>query len=296
MQKFTIKDIENLTGIKAHTLRIWEQRYTFFQSKRKESLHRFYDNEDLKKLLRISFLYHNGWKVSAIARLSDEQILAEVRRAEPGNNNIHGFIAQLLGCAVDFDEYSFIRLLDTISEKIGFDACIREACYPYLQTVGLLWSTNNIIPAQEHFTSYIIQNRIIRETEKVTLQERQKPEIILYCPQGEHHELPLLFINYALRKNKWGTIFLGSNVHLNILEPVAEIGNIRFIYLHLITNFTGFTLDDYLEKVCRQFANKTIVASGAVLQQNQRKFTNLVTLKSDEAIMKFISRQDLGNT
>src|SRR4051812_33881111 len=118
MQTFTIRDIENLTGIKAHTLRIWEQRYSFFTPKRKDSQHRIYDNEDLKQLLRIAFLYHNGWKVSRIATLSPEQVAGIVRESAIGNENHALFISQLMEAAIDFDEYSFITILNSLFEKI----------------------------------------------------------------------------------------------------------------------------------------------------------------------------------
>jgi len=118
-----------------------------------------------------------------------------------------------------------------------------------------------------------------------------KPDIILYAPKGEYHELPLLFINYLLKKNNWGTIFLGPNIDLTVVEPIAEMEGIEFIYLHLITNFTGFFIDDYLEGVCKKFPNKTIVASGVEMLKAQRQFRNLVLLKRDEDIYRFIKKE-----
>src|SRR6478672_6586541 len=211
MQVFTIRDIENLTGIKAHTLRIWEQRYDLFTPRRKESQHRIYDNEDLKQLLRISFLYHSGWKVSKIAALSEGQITGLVNEATIGNINYRVFINQLIEAAIDFDEKRFITVVNQVTEKIGFEKCVVDLCYPFLVKIGLLWSTNNVIPAQEHFTSYIIQNKIIVETEKLEMGNTT-PSIVLMSPKGEFHELPLLFINYLLKKSGWGTVYLGSNI------------------------------------------------------------------------------------
>lgn len=292
MQKFTIRDIENLTGIKAHTLRVWEQRYGFFQAQRKESMHRFYDNEDLKKLLRVAFLYHTGWKISKIADLGEGAVLEEVRKAAlAGNSQQASYVIQLIEAALDFDEYTFSSLLDSITAQIGFEDCITQVCYPYLQKIGLLWSTNNIIPAQEHFTSYLIQNRIIKETETITRKEKQLPQLVLFGPRGEHHELPLLFINYLLKKNHRGTVFLGPNVELPVLEQVASLPGIRYIYFHLITNLTGFFLDDYLEQVCRLFPDKRIIASGVSTAQSQRTFANLTILRSDKEIYEFV-RED----
>lgn len=289
MQSFTIRDIENLTGIKAHTIRIWEQRYHFFTPKRKESQHRFYDNEDLKMMLRIAYLYHNGWKVSKIAALSQEQITELVRNAKVSAGDYTLFINKLIEAALDFDEPAFIDIINDVINKEGFEKCIVEVCYPYLLKLGLLWSTNNIIPAQEHFSSYIIQNRIIAETDK--LQARQtNPEIMLICPEGEFHELPLLFINYLMRKKGWSTIYLGTNVKINEVAEVASLPHVKYLYIHLITNFTGFELDDYFEHLCRTFSDKKIYASGEGLKLMQRCFTNLSLLLSDKAIYDFINR------
>ena len=252
MQNFTIRDIENLTGIKAHTLRIWEQRYRFLTPKRKESLHRFYDNEDLKNMLRISFLYHRGWKVSKIAALTPEEIVLKVQETAPGPPGAGHWVTQLIEAALDFNEPAFVAVLQEATAAMGFEQCILQVAYPYLHKLGLLWSTSNIIPAQEHFSSYIIQNRIIAEMEKIDAGAAA-PEIILLCPQGEYHELPLLFINYLLRSHGWATLYLGTNVRKNELEQLSGLPSLRYVYLHLITNFTGLFVDEYLEEVCRIF-------------------------------------------
>jgi len=287
MQSFSIRDIENLTGIKAHTLRIWEQRYSFFSPKRKQSRHRFYDIDDLKTLLRIAILYHMGWKVSRIASLTPAQVIDEVGKVDfttAGNNQ---YINRMIEAAVDFNEAVFVSLMNEIISNIGFEACICQVCYPYLQKIGLLWSTNNIIPAQEHFSSYIIQNRIIAETEKVTPSTR-KPEVILICPEGEFHELPLLFINYLFRKNGWSTMYLGTNISRKELYEIALSQNAEWIYLHLITNFTGLYIDEYLENICTSLPGKKIIASGAGISGVQRTFVNLKLLKSDKEIHELI--------
>lgn len=292
MQTFSIRDIENLTGIKAHTLRIWEQRYQFFTPKRKDSQHRIYDNDDLKKLLRISYLYHTGWKISKIAALSHEEILEEVKKGGTAEGNYARFVSGLIEAAVDFDEKAFTGLMNEVSEKIGFEKCIVEVAYPYLKKIGLLWSTNNVIPAQEHFTSYLVQNRIIAETETIA-QSKNKPEIILVCPQGEFHELPLLFINYLMRKNGWGVLYLGVNISKNELLQLNQLESVNHIYIHLITNFTGMYTDDYLEEICRQFPDKKILASGEGISQVQRSFTNLTLLNSEKKIYDFINHRKL---
>ncbi len=287
MQAFTIKDIENLTGIKAHTLRIWEQRYDLFTAKRKESKHRIYDNEDLKQLLRISFLYQSGWKVSKIAALTQQQITDLVNQATFGPVNFQAFINQLIEAALDFDEKRFITIINQVSDNIGFERCVAELCYPFLLKIGLLWSTNNVIPAQEHFTSYLIQNKIIAETEKLEIKSNT-PSIVLMSPEEEYHELPLLFINYLLKKSGWCTLYLGSNISTRQANEVLSRPGVHYLYIHTLTNFTGFAIDDYFENVCRTFHNKKIIASGEGVKKIQRSFVNLTILNSDLRIYDFI--------
>ena len=148
MNHFTIKDIENLCGIKAHTLRIWEQRYNkLFVPKRKQSQHRIYDNDDLKELLRISFLYHNGHKISKIAELNPEQIQQLVETFSITEDNHEVFIHQLIEAGVDFDEEKFEKIVNGLVLRVGLEKSIINVFYPFLQRIGLLWMTNNLIPA-----------------------------------------------------------------------------------------------------------------------------------------------------
>jgi DNA-binding transcriptional MerR regulator len=292
MQSFSIRNIELLTGIKSHTLRIWEQRYNFFKAERKESKQRIYTNEDLKKLLCISFLYHNGWKVSKIAALSEGEIEAEVRGTAPDSSNYKTFLQQLLEAAIDFNEAAFVGVLNQLIHTIGFENTILQVCYPYLQRVGLLWDTNNVIPAQEHFATYLIQARLISETEKFSAFQNASPEIVLFCPENEHHELPLLFLNYLLRKHHWNVLYLGKNIKLADLQETAVLTGIKALYLHLITNFTGLHIDDYLETLRKAFPGKIILASGKGIEQSQRTFVGVHLLRRDEEIFEMIENQN----
>ncbi|MBB1285665.1 MerR family transcriptional regulator [Flavisolibacter sp. BT320] len=295
MQNFSIRQIELLTGIKSHTLRIWEQRYDFFKAQRKESNMRFYTNEDLKKLLCISFLYHNGWKISKIAALSDQQIQEEADKTDINLSNYNTAIQHLLKAAIDFNEAAFVTKLNELAEIIGFEKLITDICYRYMHRVGLLWDTSKIIPAQEHFSSYIIQNRIISETEKFSASQNGDPEIVVFCPENEFHELPLLFVNYLLRKNEWRVLYLGANAGLKEVQEAAKIKGVQYLYLHLITNFTGFSVDDYFETLRKSFPDKIILASGKGIEQSQRNFVQFHLLRRDDEIYRFIEKRKPGN-
>lgn len=292
MQNFSIRQIDLLTGIKSHTLRVWEQRYSFFKAPRKESNLRFYTNEDLKKLLCISFLYHNGWKVSKLAALSDREMAEEVEKTPLAKANYLTAVQHLLKAAIDFNEAEFVSVLNDLQTIIGFEKLIVEVCYPYLQRVGLLWDTSKIIPAQEHFSSYIIQARVISETEKLSATQNGDPEIVLFCPEQEYHELPLLFINYLLRKSGWRVMYLGVNIGMEDLKEAVQVSGVGYLYLHLLTNFTGISIDDYFETLRKTFPDKTIVASGKSIEQSQRNFVNLRLLRRDEEIYRFIEKRE----
>lgn len=292
MQNFSIRQIELLTGIKSHTLRIWEQRYDFFKAQRKESNMRFYTNEDLKRLLCISFLYHNGWKVSKIASLSGEEVIAEAETIDINERNYPTAVQQLLKAAIDFNEAGFVGILNDLVDTIGFEKVIIQVCYPFLHRVGLLWDTGKIIPAQEHFSSYIIQNKVISETEKYSNLQTGDPEIVVFCPENEYHELPILFINYLLRKNGWRVLYLGVSSKLEDIKEAARLPGVRYLYLHLITNFTGFSIDDYFETLRKTFPDQIIVASGKGLEHSQRNFVDLQLLRRDADIYRFIERRE----
>lgn len=290
MYQFTIRDMENLCGIKAHTLRMWEQRYGLIAPRRKESKHRLYDNEDLKKLLRVSILYHRGWKISKIAELEEAALIEAVHAAPPTADEYHYHISRLMEEAFGLDKEGFVQALEQVIQTAGFEKTVVQVCYPLLQKIGLLWTTSHLIPAQEHFCSYIVQHKIIAETDKLPPPPDAAPEIVLFSPHGEHHELPLLFLHYLLRKRGWTTLYLGADVKLELLKPFATQQTVTHLFVHTVINFTGFGLDDYFEDVCRTFRDKQVVASGAAVFSLQRTFTNLLLLKSDESIHRFVQR------
>src|SRR3982751_3024072 len=185
MNNFSIKDIERLSGIKAHTLRIWEQRHGLLLCKRKESQHRYYDNEDLKQVLRIAHLYHNGYKVSKIAKLSPEDIkkLANVGSSE---NSYGILINQLVEASIDYDQPRFVSIIDTTMLQLGFEKSIVHVFYPFFEKIGLLWMTEHVLPAQEHFSSYLIQNKIIASIDAIEQPVKGNSRVIIFSPSGEH--------------------------------------------------------------------------------------------------------------
>ncbi|MEO8713347.1 MAG: MerR family transcriptional regulator [Parafilimonas sp.] len=285
MNNFTIKDIENLSGIKAHTLRIWEKRYSIITPKRKESNHRFYDNEDLKQVLRITNLYNNGYKISAIANMNEDELLGYETTAVSAEGML---VNKLLEAALDLNEFLFNQTLDEAINISGLEACMIKVVYPYLEKIGILWMKNEALPAQERFASNIIIKKMVNEIDKIESSfTNHQPSVILFTPPKEYHEIPLLFMYYLLKKNHQHVYYLGANVTLDVLDAFSKTNRSAFLYFHVITNLTHDNIDNYLLRLTNHFADQKIVMSGMLAKTVSIKAENLQLLHSLEDMMSF---------
>ena len=219
---FSIKDLENLTGIKAHTIRIWEKRYELLEPERTDTNIRFYTLSHLQKLLNISFLNNNGYKISKIASLKTSDIHQEVRdlvsNGQIKNHAINTFKMAML----DFDPDLFYETYNALIKTKSFRDLFYEVFLPFLSEIGMLWQTDTITPAHEHFISALIRQKILLNTE--LLQAKNKIEhndaFVLFLPDNEIHEIGLMFINYELVAKGQRCIFLGPSVPISSLTDV----------------------------------------------------------------------------
>ncbi len=262
MNQFTIRDIENLCGIRAHTLRSWEQRCKLFVAKRKQSRHRVYDNEDLKELLRISYLYHQGYKVSELARLETTEILETITRHHPAAGEEDWFIHQLTEAAIDLDRERFDKTVNTVVIRAGLEKAIFSVFYPFLRRIGLLWMTNHIIPAQEHLCSHIIRKKIICSIDGLDKNYGGSPRVLIFAPAGEQHEIPLLVADYLLKKARIQTVYFGMGIPLPDLCGYLERCTVDFIFTHTLTGLKATNLQTYLSTLHRKFPGIRIAAGG----------------------------------
>lgn len=287
MNYFTIRDIENLCGIKAHTLRIWEQRYKMFVPKRKESQHRIYDNDDLKALLRISFLYHNGYKISKIAALTPEEIQQLVETFPIREDNHDVYVHQLIETGVEFDKDAFEKIVNCLIVRIGFEKCLANVFYPFLERIGLLWLTNNVIPAQEHFVSHIIRKKIILAIDGLELDGNSKSNIVVFAPTGEQHEIPLLTANYFFRKYNNRTTYFGADVSVESLNYYLQHHKATHLYAHVITHLRNEGFNTYIHALCNKFPYLKIVVSGPAYSGLETIPVNLQILRSLNELIDF---------
>ncbi len=262
MQEFSIKEVERLTGIKAHTLRIWEQRYHIALPHRKDSQHRFYTNEDLKHILRIAWLYNKGYRISMIAALTGEAV-ADIIEKELNNGSFYDdVIAQMLEASKCFDEPLFTRVFGNAVVQLGMEKAMLEIGYPFLEKIGLLWMGDSLIPAQEHFGSVLIRHFLIRAIDSLPAVHGSHPPIVLFAPEEEHHEIPLLFIHYLLRSHQHPVRYFGANAAAQAIEYFCEKKPFAHLHYHQVTNFTHLDVDEYLESWCLRFPAKRVILSG----------------------------------
>lgn len=288
MNKFSIKDIENLTAIKAHTWRIWEQRYNIVIPQRKDSNHRFYDNENLKKVLRISYLYHSGIKISKIARLAPEEMNQMALRNLSKADVNEFYIKEMIEASLDFDEERFEQNFMYALDRMGIEETILNVLYPYQERIGVSWLTDHVIPAQEHFTSNIIRQKFIVAIDRLgQVLTTDNKQIALYTPEGEQHEIPLLFIYYLLKKNGNKVIYFGRNISLNALKSYNESKGFTDLLFHLVTNLTNKDLNEYVRQVSKQFPDKEIIMSGVTVQHVTEQPANVKMLRSMNEILSF---------
>jgi DNA-binding transcriptional MerR regulator len=294
MNVFSIRDIENLTGIKAHTLRIWEQRYPIFCPKRKESKHRFYDNEDLKFFLRIAYLYNNGYKISEIACLPETEIGKIALEYKPNEPNYDIFINQLAEATIDFDTYRFERVLQTLVLHAGFEKSVTCVLFPMLKKIGLLWLTGHVVPAQEHFASALLIKKLSVSIDGLTRPAYTPGQrrVLLFTPCGEHHEIPLLFMQYMLKKQGIPYVYAGSHVSVETLQDICCRQPVTQLYFHLITNLTRCNMDDYLGRLSHLFPKQEIFFSGSCACSTRVKTIpfNVHLLKTTEEMLRFAER------
>lgn len=253
---FTIKDLENLSGIKAHTIRIWEKRYSILQPLRTESNIRYYDVASLQRILNISTLNSFGYKISHLAKIPDEEIPKMVKEVL-GVKSLNGHVVNNFKLAMmNFDTQLFLATYDSLINKKPFREIFYECFIPLLDEIGTLWQTNTITPAHEHFISYLIKQKLASETEKLPANNaRDGRTYVLYLPHEEIHELGLMFINYELHSNGYKTIYLGESVPIsNIADMKNYFDNITFI-TYITVAPTIDNVNSYVKELMEKVVN-----------------------------------------
>jgi DNA-binding transcriptional MerR regulator len=270
---YSIKDLEHLSGIKAHTLRIWEQRYNFLHPKRTDTNIRLYDDDDLKLILNVSLLRDNGYKISKIAGMDTKQIADAVRQlTDQQSNHFNEQIHALSLAMIDLDEERFEKIMSTNILQQGFEQTMLQVVFPFLRKIGVLWQTGSVTPAQEHFISNLIRQKLIVAIDGCFVSSKDKNrKYLLYLPEGELHELTLLFCYYVIKSRKHKVIYLGQNVPLPDVESTYELYKPDYIISVITTTKSIAKTQKYLSVLGEKFKQTHLLLSGYQLLSNEMK-------------------------
>lgn len=284
---YKIKDIEVLTGIKAHTIRIWEQRYGILVPERTDTKIRTYSDSDLRILLNVSLLNNNGLKISKIAKMSIDEIQKECSEISI-ETSLDLAIDRFITSLIEMDEHLFRNVLAALVKEKGILRVFSEDLVPFLDRIGVMWLTGSINPAQEHFISNLIRQKIISETELLPTPTDKSKSILLYLPEHELHELGLLVYNYSLRKQGIFTFYLGQSVPLDSLLECIETLQPTHIVSSWLSNVEKKFLKDYFESLVNN-TSVQIFAGGHQVASNTSLLPKQITqFKDVDDLMRLI--------
>jgi len=288
MGQYSIKELEQLSGIKAHTIRIWEKRHKIIEPSRTATNIRYYSDLDLKKIINVSLLNTYGIKISKIADMSLDDVNKKVLEISELQNDKGVHIDQMVIAMIDMEEELFEKILNNLILRFGFEKTITEIIYPFLEKIGILWQTQNITPAHEHFISNLIRQKIVVAIDGLPIPPKTSKKILLFLPEGEMHELGLLFYHFLIRKSGYRTYYLGQNVPHEDLISVYKVHQPDFM-LTSITSTLTVPIERYLERLANDFGQTKILASGYQVQKFEGcKKDNVQTFSTALELSKFI--------
>ncbi len=291
MIRYSINDLEKLSGIKAHTIRMWEKRYNIICPKRTDTNIRYYHDCDLKKLLNISNLNKHGFKISSIAQMDEDEINQKVIEISGTNGDYEGMINNLVMSMIEMSEDTFEHALNNAILKLGFEKCMTHVIYPFFEKVGILWLTGTINPAQEHFITNLIRQKLI-----IAIDGQPQPAspdaktFLLFLPENEMHELGLLFYSFLIRKNGFKVIYLGQSVPFDDVVEVVKIRNTDYLFTYFVAALSPKEIPAYLKRLSQNLPGKKIFITGIQMQGNEIPLPgNVISFSNAEAFKKILA-------
>lgn len=268
MSHYSIKDLEAISGIKAHTIRIWEQRYGLLEPHRTPTNIRYYDDTQMLRLLNVTTLLENGDKVSMIASYSREEIIDKVEQlVEQQNRNAKGraaaLINKIISAGLTYDEKAFNEAYHLAIESFGLLNTFQEIIYPMLIRVGMMWIKQDLIPAQEHFISNLIKQKLHTAIDNITPPKENAEKWVLLLPEEEDHEIGLLLSSFILRKNGKKVVYLGPRVPVSNMKAVFEKERPQKVHLFMVRNQTTAKAQKLIKQLAKLAKGVQVFISGS---------------------------------
>lgn len=289
MAEYSIKELERFSGVKAHTIRIWEKRYALVKPRRTSTNVRLYSDNDLRKIMNVAFACNAGLKISHVARLSSAQLAHLVQNGKTDGHAIASPSDKLILATVSMDESLFNKELSKVERSQGFESAVLEVLYPLLERIGVLWQTGEVTPAQEHFISNLIRQKMFVAINSLPVPDKKASKVILFLPEQEFHEIGLLFYHYLVRKAGHAGFYLGQSVPHDDLKKVVAAHQPRWIITSIITPRSKSHLKSYVNSLVRDFPRQRIIISGfAISNFDVRPYSNVKRIATARDLKKLL--------
>jgi len=289
MNLFSISQLSRLSGIKPHTIRIWEQRYDALTPNRSEGNTRYYDNIQLRRLLNIVSLMKADYKVSELSAMPDKKLfklIEEISIKDFKKDTSEYFILQLISAGMNYDEVDFDKIFSHCLLKYGMKKAYTDIIYPMLNRIGIMWTTDLIQPAAEHFISNIIRQKLFTVIDSLPAAKENSDSWLLFLPENEFHEIGLLFSHFIIRHSGRKSIYLGSNVPLETIKETIKVCAPDNLLLFLTHNVNLEETREYATQLSSLFKNNKIniagdlkFLTGAIINKNIRWLSSVENLK-----------------
>ena len=291
MNIFSISDLQQFSGIKAHTIRMWEQRYHALKPNRSEGNTRYYDGQQLRRLLNIVSLMNGGRKISELCTMSDKELFKLLSEAKKQLVQPYEyFIALIVASALEYDEIQFDKIFSTALLRYGLHQAYVSVLYPALDRLGLMWAIDTLRPAHEHFITSLFRQKILTAIDGLPLSMKVKEKWLLFLPPNEFHETGLLFANYLIRQSGRRLIYLGSDVPLESLKEAVEQTNPSFLLTFLVRKNDAESDDELISHLSKHFRDqKVYVACEPSRLREIKTPKNISTLHSVEDLAALLN-------
>lgn len=292
MASYSIKELEKLSGIKAHTIRIWEKRYGILKPDRTDTNIRYYCDDDLKRLLNIVILNRLGIKISKISNLSDSEMSEKVMELSADSSSSESSIENLIIAMVELDELKFDKTLSRYIMHEGFESTVVKVIFPFFEQIGILWQTGSINPVHEHFVSNLFRQKLMVAIDNINISDSSDAEkVVMFLPEGEYHELALLFYNYLIKKTGKLVFYLGNSVPFNDIKQVVSMVNPNYLFLSITSTLNMKGIKSYIKDLSDSCPNQKILITGLQVKESNLEFaTNVVKISSPQDIAMFFKK------
>lgn len=289
MITYSVAQVEALTGIKAHTLRIWERRYDFLEPNRTPTNIRYYSDEQLKKLLNFGILVRNGYRVSKLNKMGADEIFEAVSKvlSEP-NSETSDEMRGLTLSMLEMNEEGFDDIFERQVIRRGFSKTIIEVIYPFLQYVGVLWTTNKAMVAQEHFISNLIRQKIVAATERLSMPSKEAPSLVLFLLEGEEHEIGLLLAGFIAKSMGWRVYYLGQSIPVINIKKVIEIVEPELMMTMFVTPKVN-KIRGYIEELLEDGTSPLLVSGSAENMEVVSVSERVVKISSPDHFERYLA-------